>query len=146
MEKTLIIIKPDGVLRGKIGEVISRFENVGLKIVGAKMIRFSEKLARTHYSEHEGKPFFESLLNYVRMSPVLLMVVEGENAIEICRKLAGATNPSKALPGTIRGDFGISGEEIFNILHASDSAKAAEREIDLFFSDSEIFSYEKIWF
>ncbi len=141
MERSLIIIKPDGVQRGLIGTIISRLENRGLKIVAMKMIQMDEDLARRHYAVHEGKPFFESLIKYITSGPVVVMVVEGPRAIEIVRKTMGATNPAEASPGTIRADFAL--EIGRNLIHGSDSAETAEKEINLFFHPSEILSYTR---
>ncbi len=141
MERSLIIIKPDGVQRGLIGTIISRLENRGLKIVAMKMIQMDEELARRHYAVHEGKPFFESLIKYITSGPVVVMVVEGPRAIEIVRKTMGATNPADASPGTIRADFAL--EIGRNLIHGSDSPETAEKEINLFFHPSEILSYTR---
>lgn len=141
----MVFFKPDAMLRGVIGEIISRFERRGLKLVASKMIALDRKFAEKHYAEHVGKPFFDSLVEYVSMSPVLACVIEGENSISIVRSLAGATNPINAQPGSVRGDYGITGRNIYNVIHASDSPESARREVALFFSPSEIFSYEKKW-
>jgi len=141
LERTLVIIKPDGVQRGLIGAIISRLENRGLKIVAMKMIQMDEALARKHYAVHEGKPFFEGLVKYITSGPVVVMVVEGTRAIEIVRRTMGATNPAEAAPGTIRADFAL--EIGRNLVHGSDSPETAEKEINLFFSPSEILSYSR---
>lgn len=141
MERSLIIIKPDGVQRGLIGAIISRLENRGLKIVAMKMIQMDEELARRHYAIHEGKPFFEKLINYITSGPVVVMIVEGPRAIEIVRRTMGATNPADASPGTIRADFAL--EIGRNLIHGSDSLETAEKEIELFFHPSEILSYHR---
>lgn len=141
MERSLIIIKPDGVQRGLVGAIISRLENRGLKIVAMKMIQMDEELARRHYAVHEGKPFFEKLIKYITSGPVVVMVVEGPRAIEIVRKTMGATNPAEAFPGTIRADFAL--EIGRNLIHGSDSPETAEKEINLFFHPSEILSYAR---
>jgi len=141
MERSLIIIKPDGVQRGLIGTIISRLENRGLKIVAMKMIQMDESLARRHYAVHEGKPFFESLIKYITSAPVVVMVVEGPRAVEVVRKTMGATNPADAAPGTIRADFAL--EIGRNLIHGSDSIETAEKEISLFFHPSEILSYTR---
>jgi nucleoside-diphosphate kinase len=141
MERSLIIIKPDGVQRGLIGTIISRLENRGLKIVAMKMIQMDESLARRHYAVHEGKPFFESLIKYITSAPVVVMVVEGPRAVEVVRKTMGATNPADASPGTIRADFAL--EIGRNLIHGSDSLETAEKEISLFFQPSEILSYTR---
>jgi len=133
MEKTLVLIKPDGVQRGLIGEIITRFERKGLKIDAMKLLTMSRKLAEEHYAEHVGKPFYEKLVNFMTSGPIVAMVIEGREAIKVVRKLAGATDPVEAEPGTIRGDF--STLEPANTLHASDSPEAAEREIKRFFPE-----------
>ena len=145
MEKTLVILKPDCVLRGFTGKVISRLEERGLKITAMKMMKISEKLAKKHYEEHREKPFFPSLIKYITMAPVVLMVVEGWEAIKIVREISGKTNPLEASAGSIRGDFGIFGEQFYNVIHASDSAESAEREVNLFFSEDEIHDYDRKW-
>ena len=141
MERTLIIIKPDGVQRGLIGEILSRLERRGLKIVGMKMILMDESLARRHYGVHEGKPFFDRLLRYIISSPVVVMVVEGRNAVDVVRKTMGATDPTQAEPGTIRADYAM--EINFNLLHGSDGPETAKQEIELFFHPSELHSWER---
>lgn len=139
-EQTLIIVKPDGVARGLTGEIISRIENKGLKLVAGKFCNISESLAKVHYAEHDGKPFFPSLLKFITSSPVMILVVEGNSAISSVRNLVGKTNGVEAAPGTIRGDFGSS--KSMNLIHASDSPESAKREIDNFFSSAEIVSYD----
>ncbi len=143
-EQTLIILKPDAVLRGKMGEVMTRFEQKGYRFAAAKLLRITPEIANRHYEEHIGKPFFNSLVDYIGMSPVLVAVVEGEDAIATTRRLAGATNPLKSEPGTIRGDFGyIKGDNIYNTIHASDSPESAAREIALYFTPEELFAYDE---
>lgn len=142
MERTFVMIKPDGVQRCLVGEIISRIERKGLKIVAMKMMNVDRALAERHYEEHREKPFFESLVNYITSGPVIAMVVEGKNAVKIVRNLVGATNPIDASPGTIRGDFGM--EIGRNVIHASDSKESAEREINLFFKPEEIVEYKRI--
>ena len=142
MERTFVMIKPDGVQRCLVGEIISRIERKGLKIVAMKMMKIDRDLAKRHYEEHREKPFFEKLVNYVTLGPVVAMVVEGRNAIKVVRTLVGATDPVEASPGTIRGDFGM--EIGRNIIHASDSEESAEREISLFFKPEEILEYGRI--
>lgn len=142
MERTFVMIKPDAVQRGLIGEIISRLERKGLKIVAMKMLNVSRELAERHYAEHREKPFFESLVSYITSAPVVAMVVEGKNAVKVVRTLVGATNPQEALPGTIRGDFGMDIGR--NVIHASDSLESAEREISLFFKPEEIVEYKRI--
>ena len=141
MEKTLILLKPDSLQRGLSGEIISRFEKKGFKIIGMKLIKVSKDLAETHYSEHKGKPFFEDLVAFITSSPIIAMVIETQNAINIARNMMGSTNPIDALPGTIRGDFGISVE--YNIIHGSGSETSAKREISLFFNEKELIEYSK---
>jgi len=140
METTLIILKPDAVQRGIAGEVLARFERKGLQIVGAKLMLVPETMAKTHYAEHDGKPFFDGLIKFVTSSPVLVLAIRGVNAIAVSRTLIGATNGQKADPGTIRGDFGMSGG--YNMIHGSDSAESAERELALWFGEGEILDYE----
>ncbi len=141
MERTFVMVKPDGVQRGLVGEIISRLERKGLKIVAMKMLRIPKELAEEHYVEHRAKPFFSSLVSYITSGPVVAMVVEGKNAVKVVRKLVGATNPSEAEPGTIRGDFGLDLGR--NVVHASDSTASAEREIGLFFKKEEILDYRR---
>ncbi len=141
MERTFVMVKPDGVQRGLIGEVISRLERKGLKIVAMKMLWIQEELAREHYMEHAEKPFFQALVDYITSGPVVAMVVEGKEAVKVVRTLIGATNPIEAAPGTVRGDFGMDIGR--NVVHASDSLESAEREISLFFNADEIVDYSK---
>jgi nucleoside-diphosphate kinase len=138
-ERTFVMVKPDGVRRGLVGEVIKRIEQKGLKIVAMKMVRLSEETAKEHYAEHVNKPFFPSLVEFITSGPVVSMVVEGNSAIEVMRRLCGATNPIESPPGTIRGDFGLDIGE--NIVHASDSPHSAEKEISIHFSNEEIIDY-----
>ncbi len=140
-ERTLVLIKPDGVQRGLVGEILARLERKGLKIVGLKMVWMDRRLAERHYEIHRGKDFFEKLVNYITSGPLVAAVFEGPQAVEVVRNLVGATDPAKALPGTIRGDFGLSIGR--NLIHASDSPEAASREIELFFSPNELFSYRR---
>ena len=141
MEKTLIIIKPDGVERGLIGPIISRFEQRGLKFIGMKLMQVSDELARQHYAIHEGKPFFEPLIQYITSSPVVVMALAGPDAIKIARNTIGATKPSEAAPGSIRGDFGMMVGR--NLVHGSDSVENGELEIGLWFNESELTDYER---
>ena len=141
MERTLILAKPDAVQRGLVGEIVARFERRGLQIVGMKLMHVSTSLAREHYKEHVGKPFFKGLVDYITSTPVVAMVVEGPNAIEVCRTTIGATNPVAATPGSIRGDLGI--EVGRNLVHGSDSPKSAKREIKLFFKSAELVNYKR---
>ena len=135
------MVKPDGVQRNLIGEIVKRFETKGYKLAGAKLMQVSNQLAETHYNEHKDRPFFGELVDFITSGPVFAMVWEGENVIATARKIMGKTNPLEADPSTIRGDFGISVGK--NIIHGSDSSESAEREISLFFSENEIVSYEK---
>jgi nucleoside-diphosphate kinase len=137
------MVKPDGVQRGLIGEIISRFEHRGLKLVGAKALQLDEELAKTHYSEHEGKPFFEGLIEFITSGPVFAMVWEGKDATRQVRRMVGATDPAEAAPGTIRGDYGLDLGR--NVIHASDHEDegANEQEIEVFFDDTELLDYEQ---
>jgi len=139
MERTLVIVKPDAVQRGLIGAIVERFERRGLKVVGLKMMQIDEPLARRHYAIHEGKPFFAGLIRYITSAPVVLMVLEGNRAIEVVRATMGSTNPVQAAPGTIRADYAM--EIGRNLVHGSDGPETAAREISLFFSDSELVSW-----
>ncbi|AKB16713.1 MAG: nucleoside-diphosphate kinase [Methanosarcina thermophila] len=142
MEQTYVMVKPDGVQRGLIGEVISRIEKRGLKIVALKMNVISEDTAKEHYAEHAAKPFFSGLVEFITSGPSVSMVVEGKDAIRVMRAINGATNPVDAAPGTIRGDFALDVGR--NVVHASDSPDAAAREIAIHFKDSEIGKYSRI--
>jgi len=133
IEKSLIIVKPDGVEKKVLGEIISRIEDDGLVITGLKMVRISEELAKKHYKDHIGKPYFERLLGYITRGNSVVMVVEGEDAIKKLRKLMGQTDSTKAKKGTIRGDFGT--DITINIIHGSDCPQSAKREIELFFDN-----------
>jgi nucleoside-diphosphate kinase len=141
VERTLVIIKPDGVQRGLIGPIIARLERRGLKITAMKMIKMDYDLAQRHYAVHEGKPFYKRLLEYITSAPVVVMVVEGKEAIEVVRRTMGATNPMEAAPGTIRADYGL--EIGLNLVHGSDGAETAAFEIPLFFNEDEILSYSR---
>ena len=141
MERTLIIIKPDAVQRGLIGPIITRLEQRGLKIVAMKMMQIDQALARRHYAIHEGKPFFEPLVAYITSNPVVVMVIEGNNVVQIVRQTVGATDPAKAAPGTIRADFGVTIGR--NLIHASDSPETGEQEVALFFQEEEILSWRR---
>ncbi len=138
-ERTLIIIKPDGVQRHLTGEIIARFEKKGLKLVAAKFMTISEDLARRHYAVHKGKPFFEGVVKYLSSAPALIMVWEAQGVIDISRKLMGSTFGYDAQPGTIRGDFGCS--RGYNLIHGSDSPQSADYEIALYFKPDEIADY-----
>ena len=142
MERTLILLKPDAVQRGFAGEIIARFERKGLKILGMKLMQISPELAAQHYGDHKGKPFYDGLVSFMTSNPVVALALEGHEAISVCRKLMGATFGCNAEPGTIRGDFGISNG--FNLVHGSDSAEAAAKELELFFASGEILEYGRI--
>ena len=139
-ERTLVLCKPDAVQRGCVGQIVSRFERKGLKIAGMKMLHVDKALADRHYQEHVEKAFYPHLLDFITSSPVIALVIEGDNAVEIVRTLMGTTNPQNAAPGTIRGDFGINLTK--NLVHGSDSLASAKREISLFFSEGELHDYE----
>jgi len=140
MERTLIILKPDAVQRGLMGRILERFESKGLKIVAARFRRLDEALLSQHYEAHEEKPFYTGLVRFMSESPVLVLVLEGVDAIAVCRKMMGATFGRDAEPGTIRGDFGVS--RSYNLIHGSDSPEAAEREISLFFEADEVVEWQ----
>jgi nucleoside-diphosphate kinase len=139
VERTLIIVKPDAVQRGLTGEIIRRFENRGLRIVGMKFILIGRELARRHYAVHEGKPFFPGLIDYITSAPVVAMALEGHQAVELARKTIGATRPVEAGAGTIRGDLAV--EVGRNLVHGSDSVENAEKEVALFFSPDELIEW-----
>lgn len=139
MERTLIIVKPEGVQRGLIGDVISRFERRGLKIIGMKLIQITPELAEQHYGVHKGKPFYPGLVKHITSGPVVVAVVEGPKAISVVRTTMGATNAAEAIPGTIRGDYAL--EIGFNIIHGSDGPETATQEINLFFKPEELVHY-----
>ena len=139
MERTLIILKPDAVQRGLAGQIVTRFENKGLQIVGLKFMQISRQLAETHYEPHRGKPFYPGLVSFMTSSPVIVLALAGKDAIVIARKMMGATFGSKAEPGTIRGDLGVSNS--FNLIHGSDSPESAARELGLFFKEGELLDW-----
>ena len=141
MERTLIIIKPDAVQRGLTGRIITRFERRGLRLAGMKLIHIDQALAEKHYAIHKGKPFYEPLIQYMTSSPVVVIALEGNDAIEIARRTMGATNPAEAAPGTIRADFGL--EVGRNLVHGSDGEDTAAFEVPLFFDEGELLSYER---
>ena len=141
MERTLILVKPDGVQRSLIGEIITRFERRGLRLVAMKLMQMSEALAARHYAEHEGKGFYPSLIEYITSGPVVAMVWEGPNVIAVARTMMGATRPNEAAPGTIRGDY--AQETGRNIVHGSDGEESAAREIGLFFSAEELLDWPR---
>ena len=141
MERTLILVKPDGVQRGLIGQIVGRFEARGLKLIGMKFIQMSDELAARHYAVHEGKPFYDGLVSYIVSGPVVAMAWEGNGAIAAARSTMGATNPVAAAPGTIRGDFGI--EIGRNLVHGSDSPENGAKEVSLFFNGEELVSWNR---
>lgn len=141
MERTLVIVKPDAVQRGLIGEIVGRLERRGLRIVAMKLMQIKPTLAERHYAVHKGKPFYAGLIQYITSAPVVVMVLEGKNAIEDVRRTMGATNPAEAAPGTIRADLGL--EIGRNLVHGSDGAETAAFEIPLFFGDEEILEYAR---
>ena len=137
MERSLVLIKPDAMHTGLGGTIISRLEGQGFKVVAVKMLHMDRAMAERHYAVHKDKPFFEDLVNYITSAPIIALVFEGENAVESIRKAMGTTDPAKAEPGTIRADFGLDIQR--NAVHGSDSVETAEKEIELFFSEDEIF-------
>ena len=141
MEQTLVLVKPDGVQRGLVGEVISRLERRGLKLVALKLMQVDDALARRHYGEHVDRPFFAGLVHFITSAPVAAMVWQADNAVEVVRNTMGVTSPAAATPGTIRGDFGIDIGR--NLVHGSDSVESAEREVALFFDLGEILDYSR---
>jgi nucleoside-diphosphate kinase len=142
MEKTFLMVKPDGVQRNLVGEIVSRFEKKGFQLAGGKLMVISKELAEQHYGEHKERPFFGELVDFITSGPVFAMVWEGENVIATARQMMGSTNPKDAAPGTIRGDFAVTVGK--NIIHGSDSPESAEREIGLFFDESELAGYSKL--
>ena len=141
MHKTLVLLKPDAVQRGLVGELISRLERRGLKLVGMKLMCIDEELAGRHYADHVGKPFFAGLIEFITSGPLVAMALEGEKAVEVVRSIMGATDPLDSPPGTVRGDFAVAIG--LNLIHGSDSEESAAREIELFFSHQEIVSYTR---
>lgn len=142
MEKTFLMVKPDGVQRELIGEIVSRFEKKGFQLLGAKLMQISNELAEEHYGEHKERPFFGELVDFITSGPVFAMVWQGENVIATARQMMGSTNPKDAAPGTIRGDFGVTVGK--NVIHGSDSPESAKREIGLFFKEEELIEYSKL--
>ncbi|WP_080845450.1 nucleoside-diphosphate kinase [Cytobacillus gottheilii] len=142
MQKTFLMVKPDGVQRNLIGEIVSRFEKKGFQLAGAKLMSIPKELAEEHYGEHKERPFFGELVDFITSGPVFAMVWEGENVIATARQMMGSTNPKDAVPGTVRGDFGVIVGK--NIIHGSDSPESAEREIGLFFKQEELVEYNKV--
>ena len=141
MEQTLVLVKPDGVQRGLIGEVISRLEQRGLKLVGLKLMQVDDALARQHYGEHADRPFFGGLVDFITSAPVVAMAWEADNVVEAVRNTMGQTNPTSSAPGTIRGDLGLDIGR--NLVHGSDSPESAQRELSLFFSEDELLDYTR---
>lgn len=141
MERTFLMVKPDGVQRNLIGEIVSRFEKKGFQLVGGKLMTISQELAENHYGEHKERPFFGELVDFITSGPVFAMVWEGENVIATARTMMGATNPKDAAPGTIRGDYAV--QVGMNIIHGSDSPESAVREIGIFFKEEELNTYDK---
>jgi len=141
METSLIILKPDAVQRGLMGQIIARFERKGLRFVGMKFMMIPLEMAEKHYAEHHGKPFYAGLIKFVTSSPVLVLAIRGVDAVSVCRKLIGSTNGRKAEPGTLRGDFGMSGG--FNMIHGSDSLESAQRELALWFDVEDLIDYDR---
>lgn len=137
MEFSLILLKPDAVRRRICGKLISRFEERGLVIAGMKMVNMSEEMAKKHYKEHIGKPFFKDLVGFITSGPLIALVIGGVNTVTMVRKMIGSTDPAEALPGTIRGDYAV--DKRYNVIHASDSVASSEREIKIFFEKHEIF-------
>jgi nucleoside-diphosphate kinase len=142
MERTLVLIKPDAMQRGLAGEIIARLERRGLKIVAMKLLQMNKKMAEKHYAVHKGKPFFDGLIDYIISSPIIAIVFEGNQTVEVIRHIMGTTNPAEADMGSIRGDLAIDTRH--NLIHGSDSLENAEREITLFFSPEEVLSYERV--
>jgi len=141
LERALVIIKPDAVQRGLIGEIVTRFERRGLRIAGMKLLQIDKSLAERHYAIHKGKPFYEPLIRYITSSPVVVMVLEGNDVIKVARRTMGATHPAEAAPGTIRADFGL--EIGRNLVHGSDGPETAAFEVPLFFTEDELLSYDR---
>lgn len=139
MERTLVLVKPDAMQRGLAGEIIVRWERRGLRIAALKLMRVTDAMARQHYAEHDGKPFFNGLVEFITSSPVIAAVLEGPDAVEAVRQANGATNPIQATPGSIRADFGL--DKGRNLVHASDGAASAQREIEIFFTPAELIDW-----
>ena len=141
MERTLVLLKPDSVQRNLSGELINRIEKIGFKIIGLKLMILDQTKAHEHYKEHKTKPFFNDLVSFITSGPIIAIAFQGPDCVQKIRKIMGNTNPSDAAPGTIRGDFGISLS--MNLIHGSDSTESAERELQIFFAESELVDYEK---
>ncbi len=139
MERTLVLVKPDAMQRGLAGEILSRLERRGLRVVALRLLQMDEAMARRHYAEHEGKPFYEELISYITACPIIAAVFDGSVAVEVVRRTIGATNPAEAEAGTIRGDLAL--ETGRNLIHGSDSPQSAKREIALFFTEDEVHTY-----
>lgn len=142
VERTLVLVKPDGIRRGIVGEIITRFERKGLKLVAAKMLRVTPDLAQRHYAEHHGKPFYPALIQHITSGPIVAMALDGRSAIAVVRLLLGSTNPQTAAPGTIRGDLALGFTP--NLVHASDSPESAARELGLYFAPEEFLAYSRV--
>ena len=141
MEQTLIIVKPDGVQRGLVGEVLARLERRGLKLVGLRLMQIDRALAERHYAVHQGKPFYDGLVKYITSGPVVVAVIEGPDAIAVVRRVIGSTRSNEAAPGTLRGDFALTVDR--NIIHASDGPDTAKFEVGLYFQPGEVLSYAR---
>ncbi len=141
MERTLILVKPDAMQRGLAGDILARFERRGLRMVGLRLLKVDRNMARRHYAEHVGKPFFEGLVTYITSAPIVAAVFEGTNAVAAARQLMGSTRPTEAAPGTIRADLGL--EVGRNLVHGSDSVASAKREIDIFFEGQRLASWKR---
>jgi nucleoside-diphosphate kinase len=141
MEKTFLMVKPDGVQRNLVGEIVQRFEKKGYQLVGAKLMQIPQEVAEQHYGEHKERPFFGELISFITSGPVFAMVWQGDNVIKVAREMMGKTNPVDAAPGTIRGDYAV--QMGMNIIHGSDSVESAEREINLFFNQNELVEYTR---
>lgn len=141
MERTLVLVKPDGVQRGLVGEILARFERKGLKVVGLRLLEVPREMAERHYAVHRGKPFYEGLVTFITSGPVAAIALDGPDAIATVRRLVGRTMPNEAEPGTIRGDLGVSG--LRNLIHASDAPETAAFELELWFRPGELLDYER---
>lgn len=141
LERTYVMVKPDGVQRNLVGEIITRFERKGYRIAGLKMLRITPEMAEKHYAEHVGKSFYPGLVEYITSGPVVAMVLEGKDVVAGARKMMGATNPAEAGPGTIRGDFGLDIGR--NVIHGADSVDSAQREMAIYFTEAELLQYDK---
>lgn len=141
MERTFLMVKPDGVQRSLIGKIVAKFEEKGFQLIGAKLMMIDSELAEKHYQEHKEKPFFPELVDFITSGPVFAMVWEGKNVVQVARNMMGKTNPAEAASGTIRGDYGVNVS--MNVIHGSDSLESAEREIQLFFNEEELLTYNK---